>query len=225
MRGRCFVVGVALLALPLPSEAHELDEYLQASRVSLERHRVTCDIDLTPGADVAAAVLAVIDRDADRLVTPAEAESYGRAVLRDLTLELDGRVLPLTLEHVDVPAFEEMTGGVGTIQVRAVADIQRLAAGRRRIYFRNNHGTSEAVYLVNALAPADPDIIVAGQRRDRQQHEIRLEYDVRPATPVQAAWLLVAGLGLCTLVVWRRSRTEPRTPALNRTGFVGGPIR
>jgi hypothetical protein len=209
------VLGIAIFVLstwPIPSVAHELDEYLQASRISLARDHVTCEIDLTPGADIAADILAVIDGDGDRRVTPAEAEAYGRAVLRDLSLELDGRRLPLTLAQVELPAIDQMTAGVGTIQIRVVADTRGLAAGRRQLSFRNDHRTSAAVYLVNALVPGDPDIVVTSQVRDRKQHEIRLGYMVRAAGPMQAAWVFVAGIALCTLVGWRSqsvSRSRP----------------
>lgn len=68
-----------------------LDEYLQASRVSLERTDVSLQIDLTPGASVADSIIALIDRDGDNTISPSEAEQYGRVVLADIVLELDGR--------------------------------------------------------------------------------------------------------------------------------------
>ena len=115
--------------------AHELDEYLQAARVSLARDRVVCEIDLTPGAAIAAEIVALVDRDADRLVSPAEAEAYGRAVLSDVRLEVDGRAITMALTRVDVPSVEVMTDGLGTIRLEAIANIDPLAPGRRHVYF------------------------------------------------------------------------------------------
>ena len=40
---------LTVLLMPLPAGAHRLDEYLQATRVGIERDRVSIDIDLTPG--------------------------------------------------------------------------------------------------------------------------------------------------------------------------------
>jgi hypothetical protein len=202
---RSLVAGLALLVVcPPVSEAHELDEYLQASRISLERDRVTCEVDLTPGAELVEAVLALIDRDGDRRLTPSEAESYGSAVLRDLTLELDGHPLDLMLERVEAPSVEEMMDGVGTIRIRAAVDPGPLRAGRHRLHFRNDHRPDGGVYLANALVPGDRSISVAGQSRDPRQREIRVEYDIGSERPLRTAWLLAAGCVLGALVVSRR---------------------
>jgi hypothetical protein len=201
---RWVLAVTALLACPPGIAAHELDEYLQASRISLTRGQVLCEIDLTPGAELASAVLSLVDSDGDGRLTSAEAVLYGRAVLRDLTLELDGRSLSLVLERVELPAAAEVTDGVGTIQVRAVADARGLRAGRREIYFRNDHHPDGGVYLVNALVPDDRGIAVTGQVRDRQQREIRVEYDVGPAAALETTWLLAASFVLSALVVSRR---------------------
>jgi hypothetical protein len=197
------VAALAALA-PGPLAAHELDEYLQASRVSLARDRVVCEIDLTPGAEIADRVKAVIDRDGDGRMTSAEAQAYGLAVVRDLTVELDGRRLSLALERVELPGVEEMASGTGTIRIRAASEIANLPPGRRHLRFRNDHRAKGAVYLVNALVSPDRGVVVTGQSRDQQQHEIRLEYDVAATAPPRAAWLLAAGTVMWLLITVRR---------------------
>ena len=203
---RAVLVGAiaGVMAWPGAAGGHELDEYLQAARVSLARDHVLCEIDLTPGVAIAANIVALVDRNADGQVSPTEAEAYGRSVLRDVTVELDGRAVPLTLTRVVVPSVPEMSDGVGTIQIRAVGTIQALVPGPRPLYFRNDHHPEGSVYLVNALVPDDRHIAVARQVRDPRQHEIRLEYDVRSTTAAQAIWLLGGAFGLSTLIAWRR---------------------
>ena len=49
-------LSAVLLLLPAVALAHRLDEYLQATRLSLALDRVVLKIDLTPGVDVAARV-------------------------------------------------------------------------------------------------------------------------------------------------------------------------
>jgi hypothetical protein len=73
--------SVILLALPAESAAHRLDEYLQAARVSLARDRVTLEVDLTPGAAVTPAIVALVDRDGDAVISPAEAAGLRTAGL------------------------------------------------------------------------------------------------------------------------------------------------
>jgi glucose/arabinose dehydrogenase len=218
---RTLVAGTIALLVGFPPSlhAHELDEYLQAARVSLARDHVVCEIDLTPGAAIAAEIVALVDRDADRLVSPAEAEAYGRGVLRDVLLELDGQAVPMTLTRVDVPSVEEMTDGVGTIRLEAIANIDPLAPGRRHVYFRNDHHPDAAVYLVNALVPEQRDIMVVGQTRDPRQHEIRLEYDVQPTAAGQWTLLLLGGICLSTLVV-SRLRSRLLKPGVDRRLFM-----
>jgi hypothetical protein len=210
---RTLVAGTIALLVGFPpsSHAHELDEYLQAARVSLARDHVVCEIDLTPGAGIAAEIVALVDRDADRLVSPAEAEAYGRAVLSDVRLEVDGRAITMTLTRVDVPSVEEMTDGVGTIRLEAITSVDPLAAGRRHVYFRNDHHPDAAVYLVNALVPEQREIMVVGQTRDPRQHAIRLEYDVTSAAFGQLAWLVLGSAALSALVAWRIRSTRHGT--------------
>ena len=113
-------IVIVALASASPS-AHRLDEYLQAARVNLARNAVELEIDLTPGASVAEAVIALVDADGDNAITPVEAESYGRSVLNDILVELDGSRVALTLARVEVPSLDAMRHGMGTIQLRATA--------------------------------------------------------------------------------------------------------
>ena len=59
--GRLLAMWVALLvAFAAPASAHRLDEYLQATTVSVTQGVLTMRIGLTPGVSVAGAVLARI---------------------------------------------------------------------------------------------------------------------------------------------------------------------
>jgi hypothetical protein len=76
------LVCVAMLGLIFShtADAHRLDEYLQASQISIESGRIIVEINLTPGAAVADGVIAEIDRDADGELSPSEAR-HTRALL------------------------------------------------------------------------------------------------------------------------------------------------
>lgn len=208
MRHACIVTALVFVAFPAPSSGHRLDEYLQATRVSLQRERITLDIDLTPGANVAERVLALIDTDGDPRISPLEAESYGRTVLRDVILELDGRPVALSLTRVEAPTPEEIRHGLGTIQLRADGRVSPGVYGRREVRVRNNHQPGGSVYLVNALIPDDAGIQVVGQTRDAQQRDARIKYNLTPEWPKYVYWPLI---GLTAIVVIiRRSRPVAR---------------
>jgi hypothetical protein len=201
---------LAALSLVLASvrsgSAHQLDEYLQATRIAIEHDRVVLEMSLTPGAAVADQIFASIDRDGDAQVSGPELEAYARAVLRDLTLELDERSYPLALAATACPSRSEMRAGMGTVRLEAAAGVA-VTHGHHRVRFENNHRSDISVYLVNALMPSSRDISIGAQQRDALQHGIRLEFD--RATPyTSAAWILFPVLGIAALIACRgRSRT------------------
>jgi hypothetical protein len=207
VRGVAAAVAGFLVLSASPS-AHRLDEYLQAARVSLSHTRVELEIDLTPGASVADGIISLIDRDGDTRISPEEAAQYGRNVLADVVLELDGRAVTLTLNHVEAPPLEEMRHGLGAIQVRASSDVERRMSFRRELHFQNNHHAASSVYLVNALIPTDPGISVVSQRRDATQRNARIEYSVRPQWPKYVYWP-VLGIAALFFMLRRRAGVLP----------------
>jgi hypothetical protein len=196
---------VLLLFIPRASAAHRLDEYLQAARVSLAHDRIVLELDLTPGSNIASAIVTLLDRDGDRGISPIEARAYGLDVLSSLALELDGRPVALVLTRVEVPPIEEMCDGAGVIQIRASGGIEASRASRRLLYFRNNHRPDGSVYLANALVPEAREVTVFSQRRDSFQQEIHVEYAIGPRWPGQVLWLIV-GMAVLALPIALRTR-------------------
>ena len=196
-------IGV-LLVFPAPAAPHQLDEFLQATRVALARDRVVLEIDLTPGVSVAPRVFALIDTDRDRQISAAEGRAYAQQVLEDVVLRLDDERRRLTLVRADFPSLGEMSAGLGTIHLEARSDAPVDAPGGHQLFYQNDHQPEIGVYLVNALVPDTSRIEITGQRRDRLQHGIRLDYTVAPSAARRLPWLIVAALGLSALVVYRR---------------------
>jgi hypothetical protein len=190
------ILLLAALALaPARAHAHALDEYVQASRVALTKTGVTLDLELTPGAQVAASIIALIDRDHDLVISADEAAAYGARVLGDLTVTVDGQRVALTLTHVDAASIGEMQEGMGTIRMTASGVHGVHLGSRARLSFRNDHVPASSVYLANALVPADRSLSVLKQERDWYQRSIEVAYDVQPGMAGRVAW------GACTLAV------------------------
>jgi hypothetical protein len=192
MSATCFRTFVFVLLLPSAVAAHRLDEYLQAARLAVSSNGVSVELDLTPGASVARGIAARIDRDADGAIAPAEAEAYGRAVLADLELSVNGRGVPMTLTRVESPAIDEMSDGVGTIRLEARADLAAAPASRMVVRFANHHASRESVYLVNALKPTDRRIVLERQSRDVRQQSIDLDYAIQPGHAGAIGWSFLA---------------------------------
>jgi hypothetical protein len=163
------------------AHAHRLDEYLQATRISVDFNRIGAEISLTPGAAVADGVFSAIDLDHDGEVSPTEGFAYAKYVVDSLSLEIDERPHALSLDSYSIPSLVEMRLGQGIIRLRATAKIPPASPGLHRLAFANTHRSDIGVYLINALIPADEGIRITRQSRDVLQHEFTMDYSVSPA--------------------------------------------
>jgi hypothetical protein len=200
---RATTLAIALaLVVPMIVEAHRLDEYLQATRLSLAPDHIFLEMDLTPGVEVAPMVFALINADRDGRISEAEGRAYATRFLQDVVFELDGSPLHLKLTGSRFPAFEDMREGTGTIRVEAQA-AWHATAGPHSLFFRNTHQAEVGAYLVNVLVPASPEIKIINQQRDWLQHEMRLDInversfaEVRPKSSILVAF----AVGFSTLL-------------------------
>jgi len=171
------------LSLGLPGFAHRLDEYLQATIISLEQDRVQVSVRLIPGVAVSSAVLQSIDTNADGVISETERRAYAQRVLRELSLSIDGdRLLPKLLS-VAFPSTADLKEGLGEIQIGFTADLPR-GGSNRKLIFENHHQSSISAYLVNALVPRDKNIQITAQNRNENQSFYQLNYGqpgVRPS--------------------------------------------
>ena len=197
---------LTILLLPTTAVAHRLDEYLQATRVGIERDRVTVEVDLTAGVSIAEQVTGWIDGDGDGRISPGESLLYGRQVIGSLAVSIDGTTIPLSLSDLQASTPAEMAAGVGTLRLRASATIPASFSGRHQFTLVNTHHPESSVYLANALVPSDKAIEILGQRRSENQHSLTIDYEVgMPAFLTRVSWLLSAG-ALLGGTIWTRRR-------------------
>jgi hypothetical protein len=188
------------LAGAVDLSAHRRDEYLQAARIGIEAGAVDLELNLTPGIDVAGAIVADIDRDRDGALSEGEQRAYGSLVLSALTVEVDGTPVRAQLTGFTFPGIDAVTRGEGTIRMQLAGTLPRLSAGPHQLVFRNRHNPNRSVYLANALVPATGDVTITAQRRDPDQTELTIEYLLRAAPARLApAWLL-GGLAVTVLL-------------------------
>jgi hypothetical protein len=164
-----------LLSIGKSATAHRLDEYLQATLISVEKNRIQIEVRLTPGVALFPMVLAMIDTNADGLISESEQMVYAERVVRDLSVTLDGDRLRPRLLSSKFPEAAEMKEGRGEIQLEFGADLPRNGPNRRLI-FENHHQSRIAAYLVNCLVPRDPDIRLTAQNRNQSQSLYELDY-------------------------------------------------
>ena len=164
-----------LLSLGAPASAHRLDEYLQATLISLEKDHVQAFLRLVPGVAVSPVVIWTIDTNGDGLLSATEKQTYAERVLRDLTLSVDGNRLKPRLVSVDFPSIEELKEGLGEIQIEFTADLSG-SGGNRRLIFENHHQSRIAAYMVNCLVPRDKSFQITAQNRNENQSFYELNY-------------------------------------------------
>jgi hypothetical protein len=206
-----------LLFLGTPAYAHRLDEYLQATMISVEQDRVQAVLRLTPGVAVSAFVLRGIDTNDDGVISPTERRAYAERVLRDVSFSMNGHVLNTRLISVEFPETEEMREGLGEIQIEFSAHLPPSGLSRKLI-FANHHQTGIAAYLVNSLVPRDPNIRIVAQHRNEQQSFYQLDYvqaggssnTVFPGWQDERPWLGIATLLLLMRLafLWSRNASD-----------------
>jgi hypothetical protein len=175
MKKRLAAVAAILLSLAARASAHRLDEYLQATLISVEKNHVQMFMRLIPGVAVSSTVIASIDTNADGVLSETEKRAYAERVLRDLSLTVDGNRVQPRLASVDFPGIAEMKEGLGEIQIEFTADLPG-GGPNRRLVLENHHQSQIAAYLVNCLVPRDGNIRVVAQDRNEQQSFYQLDY-------------------------------------------------
>lgn len=168
------VTALFLLAV-CSGSAHRLDEYLQATLISVDAGRMEAEIRLVPGVAVLPVVLAAIDTDGDGRISEAEQRAYSDRVVRDLSFSIDGARLRPLLESATYPNAEDLQAGLGEIRLKIAANLPP-AGTHRKLVFQNGHQARIGAYLVNCLVPADPNIRIEAQRRNYSQSFYELDY-------------------------------------------------
>jgi hypothetical protein len=214
--------AIALFLCGVSAYAHRVDEYLQATKISVEKDTVRAEIRLTPGVAVLPIVLATIDTDRNGVMSDSEQLAYARRVLGDLALTVDGDRLPLRILSTRFPKAEDLDEGLGEIAIDVEARVPRRAA-KRHLTFENRHEPRIAAYLVNCLASRDPDITIEAQKRNYEQSRYELDYLqggesaglTSPAWSVGPVWAGAAALFLLArlMILWRK-RAPSDSPLL-----------
>ena len=205
MRCSIAVFTSIVLAAAAPASAHRLDEYLQALRVDVRGDAVVLELDLTPGANLAADIVPELDPDGDGAIDTIRSDAYASDVVRSLELTIDGRRSTLALVRRQFPSVDELRAGSGVISFVMRADVAN-AGGSHQLRVENGYRPDVSVYLANALQPDGGAVTIASQRRDPSQRTLTLDYVVGAPllTRFSLAWTSAALLLIGCGAYWRR---------------------
>jgi len=187
---------VAFLLVP-HAWAHRLDEYLQATQISVGRDRIVVDIYLTPGTAVAPAILGAIDTNGDGLISDAEGTAYALSVLKSIRLLVDDKPRELSLSRGEYPPMDQMSAGIGMIHLNTMTSVVNDREGAHTLVFENNFDPGSSVYLANAMLPRDRIVTIGYQQRDLFQRYLQIDYRIGGARPgaFGYTWILLALVG------------------------------
>jgi HupE / UreJ protein len=169
------IAAAVALSLTGTLGAHRLDEYLQATILSIENDHVEGSLRLVPGVAVASLVLDSIDANRDGILSESECRAYAARVLRDMSLSIDGERLSPRLISVEASTIRQMRDGSGEIRIDFRADLPP-GGMRRTLALENGHQKGISVYLMNSLVPRDRTIQIVAQRRNENQSAYEVEY-------------------------------------------------
>ena len=176
MRKTAALAALCFLLVGRAAWAHRIDEYLQATILSLEADRVNASMRLIPGVLAAPSVIAVIDSNHDGVFSESETKAYAQRVLGDLFITLDGKATRAQLDAWTIPEAAHLRDGLGEIQIQYHVDLQPGSAASRSLILANHHLNAGSVYLVNVEVPQDPHLRVVDQKRNPQQSLYELDY-------------------------------------------------
>ena len=164
-----------LVSLTGIASAHRLDEYLQATLISVARDHIEVSMRLIPGIAVSSSVIASIDSNGDGVLSNEEQGAYAQHVLDSLSLTIDGKALRPKLLTSSFPNIQEMRDGLGEIHIEYTANLPD-GGPNRELVLESHNQQQKAVYLVNALAPTDSAISIVAQKRNEVQSVYKLDY-------------------------------------------------
>ena len=181
-------IAVMLCALlsARSASAHRIDEYLQATILSVEAGHVQASMRLIPGVLVASSIIDAIDIDHNGAFSSVEERAYAQLVLKDISLTVDGKPVHPTLGVLSFPELSRLREGLGEIHIEY--DIPMPPGGPdRTLTLVNQHRREGSVYLVNVLAPQSGDFTIVSQKRNPQQSVYELDLRQTSAT-TQTSW-------------------------------------
>ena len=180
MRRKLTLAALCFVLAGKAAWAHRIDEYLQATILSLDANRVNASMRLIPGVLVAPSVIALIDNNHDGVFSESEMKTYAERVLGDLSVTVDGQATAVQLDTWNVPEASHLRDGLGEIQIQYHVELPPSSGASHSLALVNRHLNAGSVYLVNVEVPQDPRLRVVEQKRNPRQSVYELDYKQTP---------------------------------------------
>ena len=182
-----WLIGLVCLISPLvihagSASAHSLDQYVQASYITVAPSQIGVELDVTPGVLIAPQVLALLDANGDQQISDAEGQAYAARILKDVTLTVDGQPQVLRVTKIEMPTYLVMQAGYGTMRVFTQTNAGSAWSGTHQLAYTNSYQTTGIAYQVNAFLDDTKQVTLGTQNRDATQQSITMDFIVAAGT-------------------------------------------
>ena len=171
----CFAFLCALVGAR-PALAHRIDEYLQATLLTVGQAKIEASMRMIPGVIVAPGIIQAIDSDHDGAFSDAEELAYARRVLSEISITVDGQAVTPSLTAWSIPQPAALRDGLGEIHLEYSVALPPSGNSDRTFTLINRHFVEHSVYLVNVVVPGDSGTRIVSQVRNAQQSSYELDF-------------------------------------------------
>lgn len=120
---RLLILLIALCS-GFSSMAHPHNNVAQHVLLSMYPEKTVVKIRIVPSREEGHSVYSHIDADKNGKISTKEAEQFGREVIREATLVVNGRKVAITKPKVTIPSLEKLNRGFGLIEVVSEASLK-----------------------------------------------------------------------------------------------------
>lgn len=130
------VIALSFLLLGKPAWAHRIDEYLQATILSLDANRADASMRLIPGVLSAPSIIGLIDSNHDGVFSQSETRAYALRVLKELSITVDGQSTNPQLDSYTILEASQLRDGLGEILIQYHVDLPQAASPLTASFWR-----------------------------------------------------------------------------------------
>jgi hypothetical protein len=207
------LIFALLLTISRVTEAHRLDDLLQAAFIEITPTEIRLQLNLNPGVEVSDKLIWMIDRDGDRTISASEGKIFSESLKQKLEVSVDNHPLAIEVMTAEFDPPSELRTGSGNIKVEMRARLSHALTGVQWLRFENRNWPEMSAYLVNAVVPRVRTIRILKQVRNDNQSIGWIDFSVAPLKQqglVRTAPLVATGLLVISglFYICRKQRIE-----------------
>lgn len=184
------IVIIAFYLLPIqPAHAHPADLYAHTITINLTQTDMRIEWQVKPGLLLVNFIWNEMDVNQDGSVSEEEGKIWSRSRLEQLTISLDGKSLPLTVDSIKIPStLQAFQAGEEILVFELSAKLSQDANNTQRIVIENGWESSKAINWFYLTAEDGSAFLFPSQK----SHILTIDFIHNPASIEDQSRLLTA---------------------------------